>query len=328
MTGEQDAGPNASADTESEARNIFTRLGARQARFRDHPSPIYAWLAVLLGTVLLPIILCSSIAAYAAYREALTQEMRTIARLGASVTSRETHLIESTRRLLDVFAEIQSLPPTAASEPRCSTSLANIVASFTEYSVLSVVDDTGIVACSATAEALGVSVADSPWFQRIRQTGKIAVSSIVKSKLTSEPIVVVGLPLPTEQGHFRGTISVEIKLLWLSDLAKGLVLPTQASVFLLDRDGTVATQQGKVIDARDPKAPALAEAGPPAAFPDYSFLMSSEERDFIQFQANGHDGIARLDGVATLPNTNLYVLYGIPRSKLLGWGREGLLWGC
>lgn len=72
MTGELEAGPTTMTHPNRGVRGAFAMLAAKRRQLRDHPPPIYARLAILIASFLLPIILYSSISGFAAYREAQT----------------------------------------------------------------------------------------------------------------------------------------------------------------------------------------------------------------------------------------------------------------
>src|SRR5258707_3245709 len=172
-------------------------------------APLYARLMAVLGLLLLPIVIYSIIAAYGAYREGRAQSIETMRQLGELAASQDQSLTDSAERLLMALTRADVVPNLLLQSANCVARMAAIVEGFkTEYSYIGITDALGHVLCSSHAEAVGLDLADRPWWQETRKSDEIIVSDLIESKLTAEPIVTVAAPLGNKKPAFGGVMFI------------------------------------------------------------------------------------------------------------------------
>jgi two-component sensor histidine kinase len=309
---------------EHQGQNQTSTTGPRRLRDRVEQlmAPLYARLMAVLGLLLLPIVIYSIIAAYSAYREGRDQSIETMRQLGELAASQDQSLTDSAERLLMALTRADVVPNLLLQTKNCVARMAAIIEGFkTEYSYMGITDAAGNVLCSSRAEAVGLDLADRPWWQETRKSDEIIVSDLIESKLTGEPIVTVAAPLGDKKPAFGGVMFIGINA---NALMRQPGLPGDASAYLIDRSGHAMTMAGLVsLTGQSPESlkahPAL------RGLPDSKQLAPAlEESDLRQFAGRGLDGQQRIYVVTPLEGSRLLTLVGLPESRLLSSARQNL----
>jgi len=154
-------------------------------------APLYARLMAVLGLLLLPIVIYSIIAAMAPIvKDAPRASKPCPARRVAA--SQDQSLTDSAERLLMALDPRRCRPQSAAPVGELRRTDGRDRRGFQDrYSYIGITDALGHVLCSSHAEAVGLDLADRPWWQETRKSDEIIVSDLIESKLTAEPIVTV-----------------------------------------------------------------------------------------------------------------------------------------
>lgn len=119
------------------------------------------------------------------------------------------------------------------------------------YLGIFVTDETGLLITGELAsgkEYKGANVATRGYFKEAKQTGKVAVGDIVRSKSTGKLIYVVCAPVKTDGGSFLGVFGMSIKAQSMVDLISGSKVGKTGYAFMADQTGlTIAHPNEKFI---------------------------------------------------------------------------------
>ncbi len=112
---------------------------------------------------------------------------------------------------------------------------------FPYFMNLVIVDDRG----ELVATAIGpqprrqVSFADRRWFQEVSVSHRLVISEMITGRLTGLKNVAIAYPIRDSKDRFLGAVVAPINLKGLQSAFGRLMLPTDATIFVLDRHGTV-----------------------------------------------------------------------------------------
>src|SRR3989304_7197 len=115
-----------------------------------------------------------------------------------------------------------------------------------QYDDIAVVDASGqgVVSVRNPPGTPTVNVADRPYFQEAMATGRPAVSNLVTSRATGNPIIVNAAPIPGPDERPIGVAIDSLSAKFLEDRIAPLALPSGQTVFLADPTGRVAFHLG------------------------------------------------------------------------------------
>lgn len=85
----------------------------------------------------------------------------------------------------------------------------------------------------------GISVADSAYFKRAKESSECVISEPVKSEISGKPITVIAVPLINTFDEFVGVVSIVIRLDILTKIISKTKLGKTGYPFMLDNSGTV-----------------------------------------------------------------------------------------
>jgi methyl-accepting chemotaxis protein len=85
----------------------------------------------------------------------------------------------------------------------------------------------------------GLNISDREYFQAARDNGKPDVASIVKSKATNQPVMVVYAPIKSGKGEFLGILSLASKIELLINLVASTKIGETGYAFMLDEKGFI-----------------------------------------------------------------------------------------
>ncbi len=217
--------------------------------------------------------------------------------------------LESAQQLLVTLAQLPEV--RSGDAVRCSALMARFLREFPSYTNFSVADMSGRSTCSAAPSNPPVSVADRDYFQRVVRTRDFAVGQYQIGRTSRKPTIPLGYPVLDDAGAMRGVAITGIDLAWLTRLASKASLPSDATLTLLDADGTVVVR-----------------------YPDNGNFVGTEARDTPLFRAIlnnkgeggarsvGLGGTPRLFGFARLrgtpPGNELYLAVGVASAAIYG----------
>jgi len=171
-----------------------------------------------------------------AVRGMIQLETLRFASSGATIAD---EFVTATEQVLMTVAEI---PAVKARDRRLLNLLVkNLKPKFPYFLNLIVVDERGDLIASAidSPPGQGVSYADRHWFQEISLTRRPVVSELITGRLTGLTHVVIADPIRDRNDRFRGAVAAPIDLQGLQKAFGRLMLPTDATIVVLDRRGTV-----------------------------------------------------------------------------------------
>ncbi|HEY2113260.1 MAG TPA: HAMP domain-containing protein, partial [Dongiaceae bacterium] len=285
-------------------------------------APLYARLVVLLGLLLLPVVIYSILTAYQAYRAGRIQSLEGVRQLGELAAGQEQALTDAAKRLLVALTRANVVPVLLLQTTDCSARTGSIIEGFkAEYRYLGITDAKGNILCSSRAAAVGMNLADRPWWHEAKDEHQLFVSDLIESKLTGEPIVTVAAPLGASGPAFDGVMFIGIDA---RAMMRQPELPADAVAFLMDRSGDAMTAGGLVTlaDLSSKSVKSHPELG---GLPDPKQLAAALAKGPRQFAGNGLDGQPRLYVVTPLRGSNLLILVGLLESRLLSSARENLV---
>jgi signal transduction histidine kinase len=268
-------------------------------------------LLVLLGVVpMLALVLHS----YSQQVQAATAQAQAnalgLARLAAGDQER---LIEGTRQLLVVLAELPSVRNQDAAE--CGSFLAGLLKEYPLYENLGAADLDGDIFCSAVPSATRANMSDRPWFQRALETRDFVVGDYLVARITGRPALGTVYPVLGDAGQPLGVVFAGIDLAWLDSFVAEAQLPAGSSLSIIDSTGTILT---RYPDPERWRGTAMLDSV-------MEPLLAGSE---LVNEAEGIDGIRRLYGTTrlrSLPAGDVLVRVGIPSSVVYAGAQELLL---
>ena len=148
--------------------------------------------------------------------------------------------LESAQQLLVTLAQLPEV--RSGDAVRCSALMARFLREFPSYTNFSVADMSGRSTCSAAPSNPPVSVADRDYFQRVVRTRDFAVGQYQVGRASGKPMIPIAYPVVDDAGAIQGVLISGVDLTWLNQLASKAALPPDASLTLLDADGTVVVR--------------------------------------------------------------------------------------
>jgi PAS domain S-box-containing protein len=171
-----------------------------------------------------------------AERSKIQLETLRFATSGATVAD---EFVATTEQVLMTLAET---PDAIAKDRRRLVPLVKRLKSkFPYFMNLVVVDERGGLVAAVTGSPPGrqVSFADRRWFQEVSTSHHLVISELITGRLTGLKNVAMAYPMRDSRDRFLGAIVAPIDLKGLQNAFGGLMLPTDATVVVLDRHGTV-----------------------------------------------------------------------------------------
>jgi PAS domain S-box-containing protein len=215
---------------------------------------------------------------------------------------RHNRLVDSSRQLLTVLAEV---PSVKDSDPSCNRVLSKLLDRYGYYANLGVIQPGGNVSCSAVDVRESINLADQSYFRRAVETKSFATGDYQIGRITGKASIGFGLPVLDERGTVVKVLFAALDLSWLDTLAAEIELPEGASLSVFDNKGTVL-----------------------ATFPEPEKWLGKKISDspifrLVQVQHRGVEELDGLDGVQRLyaftvlgnkPETGrTYIVAGIPK---------------
>jgi signal transduction histidine kinase len=229
-------------------------------------------------------------------------------RLGRLALADQMALIDYARQLLATQAQ---LPVVREERGRaCDGFLADLEERYWRLTGFLVIERNGDVSCSSLAESEPVNLADRSWFRRALETREFTVGEYMIARLDGTPILPLAYPILDEDEQVQAVVATGLDLTRLSLFGAAMQLPSESTLTLIDRDGTVVARYpdpDKWVGRSMPEAPIVREV--------------LTRRGEGTAEAIGVDGIARLFAFVPLQATSengqsqaadLYIVVGIP----------------
>ena len=114
-----------------------------------------------------------------------------------------------------------------------------------QYEEIFVVNPEGVVfADGSNGELKGLNVADRDYFEAAKE-GKAGIGTVVKSRVTGNPVAPIGAPLYGEGGKFVGSIATILKIDFLVEKIAGTKVGKTGYAFMVDSNGRVLAHPRK-----------------------------------------------------------------------------------
>jgi len=216
-----------------------------------------------------------------------------LARDGA-VAQRE--IVYSMRALLQVAAHVYARMPPGQAD--CGRTLAEIAQSVPWLRGLAITDTDGRIVCATDLRALGLNVADRPYFANVLRARDFELSDYLINRVNQTPGLIATYPIVAGNGVLTGAVLGSINLQWMGDLVATAARRSGTSVALIDDHGTL-------IAASADQAPLIGKNFASRALADA--MLVNEEGTMI---APGFDGIRRISAYVRVPWTRARLVVG------------------
>jgi len=236
-------------------------------------------------------------------RERSKVQLETL-RFATSGATIADEFITSTEQVLMTVAET---PAVKARDRWLLTLLVkNLKLKFPYFLNLILVDERGDLIASAIDPPPGqpVSYADRHWFQEISRTRRTVVGELITGRLTGLTHVVIADPISDRNDRFRGAVAAPIDLQGLQHAFGRLMLPTDGTMVVLDRRGTVLLRL-------PPKADWIGRH-----VTDHPLFQESTKSDRGFVEGPSLDGMDQLTAFAGTAKAPWSILVSIPPSRV------------
>ena len=236
-----------------------------------------------------------------AERSKIQLETLRFATSGATVAD---EFVTTTEQALMTLAEAPSVK--AKDRRRLDPLVKRLKPKFPYFMNLVVVDERGNLVAAAIGPQPGqhVSFADRRWFQEVSISNRLVISELITGRLTGLKNVTIAFPIRDYDNRFLGAVLAPIDLKGLQNAFGGLMLPTDATIVVLDRRGTVLMR-----------------------FPPNGDWIGRQVSDLLLFQeavrsdrgfveGPSLDGIVQLNAFAATAKVPWSILVSIPTSRV------------
>jgi PAS domain S-box-containing protein len=243
---------------------------------------------------------------YWSYRELEAErsmiQLQTL-RFASSAATIADEFITSTEQVLMTVAETPAVK--ARDRSLLNLLVKNLKRKFPYFLNLIVVDERGRLIASATDPPPGrqVSYADRQWFQEISLTRRPVISELITGRLTGLTHVVIADPIRGRNDRFRGAVVAPIDLNGLQNAFGRLMLPTDATIVVLDR-------RGAVLLRLPPKTNWIG-----MRVTDHALFQESTRSDRGFVEGPSLDGTDQLNAFAATSRAPWSVLVSVPLSR-------------
>ncbi len=204
----------------------------------------------LLGLILLALVPLFGLMLYAASEQRLQgaqlaqEDALRVARLAAA---RQEQLIEGARLLLIALAQLPAI--RNHDQAACTLFLANLLAKYPAYANFGAVDRDGNIFCMGLPYDTQVNVADRSYYKGAVANRDFAVGEYAITRANARTVITFGYPVVDDQDQVQGIVFAGLNLWWLNQFAAEAVLPTGASLRVIDRNGTTLVHYPTKEDA-------------------------------------------------------------------------------
>lgn len=159
-------------------------------------------------------------------------------RLSQVVNNEHKFLIEGSRQLLSVLAELPALRNQETQA--CNETIGRIGKEYPQYIGLGAIKSNGDRFCGGNfTDAAPVNVADRSWFQQTLQSKSFTIGTYQIGRVAKRAVLPLAYPAVDETGKIRAVVLAVIDLDWLkSVVARSLVLE-DASLTIVDDKGVI-----------------------------------------------------------------------------------------
>lgn len=237
-------------------------------------------------------------------------DVLTLSQLAAT---QQEQVVEGTRQVLLSLAQLPEVQ--RHNDQACSDRLQELNQQYQSYTGLGVADPDGNLWCSAIARGVGTNIANRASFQTVLATSDFAVGVYQIGAASGKPSISSCYPVLTATNQIQGVVCGGLDVNRLNDIVSQTQLPMGASLYLLDREGTVIVQ-----------SPAQDLVGQP--FPVDSLRQTILTQPEGQLQLRDNDGVMRIyayNPVSGTGDIGMHLVVGIPTEVAFGAINQRLL---
>jgi signal transduction histidine kinase len=207
------------------------------SRLRTACSGLRAHLLALVLLALVPALGLIFYTAAEQRRHATDAAQDNALRLARLAAADYEQLISGTQPMLMTLAYLPAV--RAGDATACGALLSQLLTQYPLYGNVGVLSRSGDLTCSARPTDRQVNLADQGYFQRALATQDFAVGDYQIERASGEATLNVGYPLRDVTGEPIGVVFAALRLTGLMQAMEAVQLPPNATLTLLDDDGTV-----------------------------------------------------------------------------------------
>ncbi|MCC6949042.1 MAG: GGDEF domain-containing protein [Bradyrhizobiaceae bacterium] len=270
----------------------------RRARLR--------WLMVLIVLLAIAPMFALHLSRVQSSREALLQQAHQQATsLAEGGVRAQQQIADHARQLTEVLARVPSI--RNASQGECDEVLTSVLGDGRAWlTAIFVFDSAGRGLCGTSPAARSLDISDRGYFHEAIATGKFAMSELIVSRVTGNPIIAGALPVARPGTGTFAVIGLGIALPWVEQVAKEAGAKYSGILIVTDRSGNVIAYR--------PQSP---DGWKREELRDHPLIGRIAQGNASVFEAADPTGTDRVFGVARMPGSGIAVAVGFNRSEVL-----------
>jgi len=217
--------------------------------------------------------------------------------LAQSGVQAQREIVNSMRALLQVVARVYTR--MAPDQADCNQTLADLTSNIPWLRGLNVAGPDGRIICATDLRAIGLNVADRPYFQKALRTRDFALSDYLISRVHQTPGLIATYPAVKGDGALDAILLASIDLHWIGELAANAAHRDGTSVLLVDSSGTLmaaSADEGEIVGKN---------------FADNALVREMLAKDEGTMTIAGLDGIRRIFSYVRVPWTQARLAVGL-----------------
>lgn len=243
-------------------------------------------------------------------RRAMAEAQTQALILAKTAANLQDNLIEEGRTLLFTL----SLTPQVQARDRdaCNTLFARLLEQKARYTAIAAYTAEGQSFACAPPLTKTINVSDRPWYRRLMETRDFTVTEYLLGRATGQAVVCFCYPVLNSDRQVTTILLAALNLSWLQQFIANLNIPSQATMTIVDRNGTVL--------ARHPDPEHLLGQ----TLPEVPLIKTMlHDREGVT-SALGLDGKPRIFGFTTLAPADggVYIAVGLPESEVFAGARR------
>ena len=212
-----------------EATSLISRVLPRSLRAR------FVLLVVVAVVPALALILYT---ARDQRRMAETHAETDLMRLSQIVNNEHKFLIEGSRQLLTVLAELPAV--RNQNTQACNETMRRIAQEYPQYVGLGAIKPNGDSFCGGNfAGTRPVNVADRPWFRQTLKTKSFTIGHYQIGRVAKRAVLPLAYPVAGEAGEIRAVVLAVVDLEWLENYVARSMILEDASLTIVDDKGVI-----------------------------------------------------------------------------------------
>ena len=253
-------------------------------------------LFVFVLLVIAPVLILTIIFGVTARNFAKEQILATEMELARNIAQRESIIIDSTQKLLELLSWIPDI--REGDEDSCRKFVKSLVLQNSQYLALGTVNLKGDIVCSSLDLDAPVNVYDRPYIRRALETQKLSVSEYQISRTVGKPALNLAQPIFDNGGNISGLAIAVIDLEWLTRDLGAIEFFPPYTITIIDRNGIVLSRfpdSGNWVGKMVPEEPL--------------YKAIAEKWKEGSFEALGLDNVRRLFTVSKLGGSQAEGVY-------------------